>query len=316
LAEGQPLDAGPYAGRASVCRQCGALVGAGESDCMMCGAPSTAGRGAEESAALRPRRGRYDRETLRFLRAVISRPATFTFVFLVANVFLYTLMELSGGARGPVLLDYGAKLNHLINQGQWWRFVTAIFLHVHIPAFGPLHLLFNMFGLFMLGPYVEKLYGSAKFVVFWVVSGVAGVVASYLTYQPELAHGALGRYLFKMYDAPAAGASASLFGLVGVLFVFGIRFRGELPPGLRRVFGAGMLPMIAFNLLVGYMARDFIDNAAHLAGFAAGALLALFVGYKRPGERGPVAYAWHVLQAASLALVAVCFTLAALSNGG
>ncbi len=281
----------------------------------MCGAPATQRRGAEESSP-RGRRGRYDRETLRFLRAVISRPATFTFVFLVANIFLYTLMELSGVAQGGVLVAYGAKLNHLVNAGQWWRFVTAIFLHVHIPAFGPLHLLFNMFGLFVLGPYVEKLYGSAKFVVFWVVTGVAGVFVSYLTYQPDLAHGVLGRYLFKMYDAPAAGASVSLFGLVGVLFVFGIRFRGELPAGLRRVFGAGMLPMIVFNLFIGYMARDHIDNAAHLGGLAAGALLALFVGYKRPGERGPVAYVWHVLQAASLALVVVCFTLAALNHDG
>ncbi len=297
-----------------MCRQCGALVGAGESDCMMCGAPSTAGREAEEPAPRRRPRPRYDQETLRFLSAIVSRPATFTFIFLIANVFLYTLMALSGGAEGGVLVAYGAKLNHLIDAGQWWRFVTAIFLHVRIPAFGPLHLLFNMYGLFMLGPYVEKLYGSAKFVVFWVLTGVAGVFVSYLTYQPDLAHGVLGQYLFKMNDAPAAGASVSLFGLVGILFVFGIRFRGELPAGFRRAFGTGMLPMIVFNLFIGYMARDFIDNSAHLGGFAAGALLALFVGYKRPGERGPVAYVWHVLQGASLALVVVCFTLAALSN--
>src|SRR5687767_781550 len=216
-----------------MCRKCGALVGAGESDCMMCGAPSTAGRAVGETHPRR-RRPRYDRETLRFLSGIVSRPATFTFVFLVANVFLYTLMELSGGAQGVVLVAYGAKLNHLVNAGQWWRFVTPIFLHVHIPLFGPLHLLFNMFSLFMLGPYVERLYGSAKFVVFWVVTGVAGVVVSYLTYQPDLAHGALGRYLFKIYDTPTAGASVSLFGLVGVLFVFGIRFRKELPAGFRR----------------------------------------------------------------------------------
>jgi rhomboid protease GluP len=295
-----------------VCRECGALVGAGESDCMVCGAPSTAGR--EAGAGRRP--PRQDRETMRFLSAIVSRPATFTFAFLVANVFLYTLMELSGGAQGEVLVAYGAKLNHLIDAGQWWRFVTPIFLHVHISTFGPLplHLIFNMYGLFMLGPYVEKLYGSAKFVVFWVSTGVAGVFVSYLTYQPELAHGVLGSYLFKVSDAPAAGASVSLFGLVGVLFVFGIRFRGELPAGFRRAFGTGMLPMILFNLLIGYMARDFIDNSAHLGGFAAGSLLALFVEYKRPGERGPVAYAWHVLQAASLALVVACFTLAALAH--
>src|SRR5438105_8295953 len=147
---------------------------------MMCGTPV-----APPAAAGRARADRPDPETLRFLRAVISRPATFTFVFIVANVFLYFLMWLSGGATGEVLLAYGAKVNYLINEGQWWRFVAPIFLHVQLPLPGlgslPLHLLANMYGLFMLGPYVEKLYGSAKFVVFWVVTGVAGVAASYLT---------------------------------------------------------------------------------------------------------------------------------------
>src|ERR1041385_4878608 len=131
-------------------------------------------------AAERARSGRPDPETLRFLRAVVSRPATFTLIFIVANVFVYFLMWLSGGANGGVLVAYGPKLNSLIDEGhQWWRFVTPIFLHVQLPLPGlwalPLHLLANMYGLFMLGPYVEKLYGSAKFVVFWVVTGVAGV---------------------------------------------------------------------------------------------------------------------------------------------
>lgn len=305
MAEGQSRDA--VAGRTGVCRHCGALVGAGETRCMMCGTP------VAQAPEPKPRTPRADPETVRFLRAVISRPATFTFVFIIANVFLYVLMWLSGGAQGEVLLAYGAKLNYLIDQErQWWRFVAPIFLHVHLPGLGPMHLVANMYGLFMLGPYVEKLYGSARFVVFWVVTGVAGVVASYLTVRPALAHGALGQFIFKTADTPSAGASGALFGLIGVLFVFGLKFRHELPEGLKRAFGTGMLPTILINLFIGYVARGFIDNAAHLGGLASGMALALFVGYKRPGTPASVALTWHILQAACLALVVVSFVMVAI----
>jgi rhomboid protease GluP len=288
---------------------------------MMCGTPV-----ARVDAGPPEPRPHADPETLRFLRAVISRPATFTFIFIVANVFLYVLMWLSGGATGDVLEAYGAKLNQLINEKhEWWRFVTPIFLHVQLPPYvvGPglfgtlmanMHLLSNMYGLFMLGPYVEKLYGSARFVVFWILTGVAGVCASYLAVRPEWAHGA-GEFFFKP-DAPSAGASGALFGLMGVLFVFGIKYKHELPEGLKRAFGTGLLPTLFINLFIGYAAREFIDNAAHLGGFVAGAGLALLVGYKRPGARGPVARAWHAAQAACLALVAVCFLMVALNFKG
>lgn len=274
---------------------------------MMCGTPV-----AQPQSQTERQRQHADPETIRFLRAVISRPATFTFAFIVANVFLYLLMWLSGGANGEVLLAYGAKRNDLIREaGQWWRFVTPVFLHVHLPGLGPMHLIANMYGLFMLGPFVEKLYGSARFVVFWILTGIAGVFASYLTVRPELAHGAIGQFLFKGIDSPSAGASGALFGLIGVLFVFGLKYRHELPEGLKRAFGTGMLPTILVNLFIGYVARGAIDNAAHLGGLASGMLLALFVGYKRPGARGAVAVAWHAAQVACIALVVVSFVLVA-----
>jgi hypothetical protein len=65
--------------------------------------------------------------------------------------------------------------------------------------------------------------------------------------------------------------------------------------------------MIGLNLFIGYLGRGFIDNAAHLGGLTAGALLALFVGYKRPHEPAGVAVFWHVLQVAALALVVLSF---------
>jgi membrane associated rhomboid family serine protease len=203
-----------------------------------------------------------------------------------------------------ILLAYGAKANFLIDapHHQWWRFVTPMFLHVNL-----IHILVNMYSLWIVGPYVEKLYGSAKFVVFWVLTGIAGVIGSYLTVRPNLPANTLVRFLFKDHDVVSAGASGALFGLVGVLFVFGIKFRRELPEGFKRAFGTGMLPIIMINLFIGYLGRGIIDNAAHVGGLVAGAALALVVQYRRPGERAGIAATWRVLQVAALLLVVVSF---------
>jgi rhomboid protease GluP len=298
-----------YEGRPSVCRGCGALVGAEENACALCGAPS--GLAQAGLAYNVPN----EREAVRFARAVLSRPFIFTIVFLSANFFVFLLMWGSAGFNAnslwgfppSILYAYGAKLNAAIdNQHQWWRLVTPIFIHV-----GLIHLLVNMYSLWMIGPHVEKLYGSVKFVVFWVATGVAGVAASYLTVRPDMAVNSLGKFLFKAVDSPSAGASGALFGLVGVLFVFGIKFRHELPEGFKRAFGTGMLPMILLNLFIGYLGERFIDNAAHLGGFLAGMVFALAVDYKRPGERQTISTIWRVLQVAALVLVAGSFFMAA-----
>lgn len=253
-----------------------------------------------------------DHETLRFARAVLDRPHKFTIIFLVANFFLFLLMWQSSGMQSSalwefppyVLVAYGAKLNFLIDyQREWWRFVTPVFLHA-----GLVHLLVNMYALWMLGPYVEKLYGSAKFVAFWVLTGIAGVAASYFTVvSPDRQLSSVLRFLLKTQDSPSIGASGALFGLVGVLFVFGIKFRHELPEGFKRAFGTGLLPMILLNLVIGYLGRGFIDNAAHLGGLLAGGAIAAVVDYRRPGEKKGVALVWRFLQVASLAFVAVSF---------
>jgi len=284
-----------------MCRNCGAIVGAGETQCAVCGASS--GVVAGEPAA--------DKETIRFARAVLNRPYKFTIALLVANLFIFLLMWESSGLStavlqqsftDTVLIAYGAKLNYLINAPyhQWWRFVTPMFVHINV-----LHLLMNMFSLLILGPFVEKLYGSAKFVVFWVVTGIAGSVGSYLAVQPRLAKGLLGTFIFHPMDVPSAGASGALFGLVGVLFVFGIKFRHELPEGFKRVFGTGMLPIIFINLFIGFLGRSFIGNSAHLSGLFVGAALALFVDYRRPGARASITTAWRILQVLCLAVIAV-----------
>src|SRR5215213_9605588 len=186
-----------------MCRNCGAIVGAGEPQCAVCGASTTS---QPAQTAYQPQA---DRETIKFARAILSRSYKFTIVLLVANLFVFMLMwESSGmtssalwqGFHEPVLIAYGAKLNYLIDAPhyQWWRFIAPMFIHVNL-----FHLLVNMYSLLMVGPFVEKLYGSAKFVVFWVMTGIAGVVASYLTVRPQLAAGLFGRFLFKKLDVPS-----------------------------------------------------------------------------------------------------------------
>lgn len=286
-----------------MCRSCGAIVGGGETQCAVCGA-RTAIQPRADAAQRLP-----DRETVRFARAVLNRPYKFTIALIVANLFVFLLMWDSSGltfsALGhpflpPVLIAYGAKVNYLIDapNNQWWRFISPMFVHIDV-----IHLLMNMFSLLILGPFVEKLYGSAKFVFFFVLTGIAGCVASYLTFQPNLVVGPFSRFIFKGADVPSAGASGALFGLVGVLFVFGIKFRRELPEGFKRVFGTGLLPIIFLNLFIGFLGRDFIGNSAHLGGLFAGAALALFVDYRRPGARASVNIAWRAVQVVLLALL-------------
>ena len=292
-----------YTGRPSICRNCGALIGAGETSCHVCGAP------LQPTVTAIPLRERY---AMGYARAILARPYIFTIVFLVANFFVFLLMWEASSmsttalwAQFPegVLLSFGAKTNYAIHQDhEWWRFVTPVFIHVNLP-----HLLMNMYGLWVLGPWVEKLYGSAKFVVFWIATGVAGVVASYLTVIPGTRPGLLGSFLIKNADVPSAGASGALFGLIGVLFVFGLKYRRELPEGFKRAFGTGMLPVILINVAIGFVLHGIIDNAAHMGGLVAGAGLSAVISYKRPGQSVRMTIAWRIAQIAALLLVLVSF---------
>jgi membrane associated rhomboid family serine protease len=221
---------------------------------------------------------------LEFLHAVWNRRATYTYVFFGLNIIVFLLMAFAGGSMNePTLMAFGVKANSAIHQGQWWRFVTPVFIHI-----GWLHLIFNSYALWIVGPQVEKLYGSARFVLLYVITGVAGV---------------FGSYLFHPYSI-SAGASGAIFGLFGVLLVFGIRYRSSIPPFFKRAVGTGVLPVIFLNLVIGFTIQG-IDNSAHIGGLLAGAALAAVVPFQKPGaEEVPV---FRGVQVILLAMVAVCF---------
>jgi len=229
---------------------------------------------------------------LEFLQAVWIRRPFFTYVFFGLNIIIFILMTLAGASDAQTLLAFGAKDNFLIANGQWWRFITPIFIHI-----GLLHLAFNSYALWMVGPQVEKLYGRAKFVILYVLTGIGGVVGSYL-YHPEY---------------KSAGASGAIFGLFGVLLVFGIRYRHSIPPEFKRAVGTGVLPVILINLIIGFSITA-IDNSAHIGGLLVGALLAAVVPFEKPNEE--TSNAFKLVQTVLLALIAVSFFLVAKNYDG
>lgn len=146
-------------------------------------------------------------------------PPYVTYAILGINIVAWLLMNLLGLLFGwnlnIQLLLFGAKVNELIAHGQYWRLLTAMFLHI-----GIMHLFFNSYALYIYGPVVERLYGKVKFTIVYLLSGLLGSLASY-AFSPN----------------PAAGASGAIFGLMGSLLYFRQRRRTLF----QRVFGPGLL---------------------------------------------------------------------------
>src|SRR5262249_48920779 len=110
----------------------------------------------------------------------------------------------------------------------------------------------------------------------------------------------------------SVGASGAIFGMFGVLAIFGFRYRHEMPPAIRRAMTAGVLPVILINLLIG-LSVPFIDNSAHIGGLLTGAMLTLIVPYIAPG-RESVSKTGLMIIVVCVVLILYCFTQAFLAN--
>ncbi|PPA71413.1 rhomboid family intramembrane serine protease [Jeotgalibacillus proteolyticus] len=172
----------------------------------------------------------------------------FTYFFIALHVIMFYLLETNGGSTNTqVLIDYGAKYNPLINEGEWWRFFTPIVLHI-----GFLHLFMNTLALFYLGPLIERIYGRIRFLLIYLLAGFTGSLMSFV-------------FSFTI----SAGASGAIFGCFGALLYFGAK-----RPGLFiRTMGMNVLVVIGINIVFGFTVPG-IDNAAHLGGLAGGFLAA------------------------------------------
>lgn len=180
-----------------------------------------------------------------------SRPVV-TYLILLINLALWTLMSLAGGsADTDVLISYGAMYAPLVIKGEYWRLITPIFLHV-----GFIHLAFNSYALYQLGTLAEAVYGRIRYVAIYIIAGMCGSLFS-----------------FFFTRAVSAGASGAIFGLLGALLYFGRRKPGVF----RKGFTGNIVTIIAINLFIGF-SYPGIDNYAHIGGLLGGYISARFIG--------------------------------------
>ena len=179
-----------------------------------------------------------------------------TYTLLGINLIVFLLMTLAGGSTNQsVLIAFGAKVNTLIQAGQIWRFLTSAFIHI-----GIMHLAFNLYALWALGPLTEESFGHRRFLIIYILSALGGSIASFL-----------------FTTALSAGASGAIFGLLGALLYFSYKRPYLWKSGL----GMNLIIVIFVNFGFGLL-QPGIDNFAHLGGLFTGTIASVIITKIKP----------------------------------
>ncbi len=171
----------------------------------------------------------------------IAKPVV-TYSLIGINIALYALQTIV--PNDAVTNNWSMWPAGIAYYGEWWRLMSGAFLHGSI-----MHILFNMYVLFALGPTLERILGHARYLVLYLVAALGGAVAS---------------YLFTFVCTPSVGASGAIFGLMGALVVAGRRLRFDITQ---------VLVLLAINLVIGFVSPN-VDWRAHIGGMLVGALVA------------------------------------------
>ncbi len=187
-----------------------------------------------------------------FARSRGGGPAvSVTYAIIAITVVAYFVAPPTGDPNsvfGQLLLD-----KSLVATGQYWRLFTVALLHE-----SPIHLAFNMYALYLVGPVVERIYGWKLFIFIYLACDLAASVASFVFGDPLIA---------------SVGASGAIFGLFGCLFVAG-RLHNPILDRQSRSLAAQVGTLIILNLVLGFtFGAGTIDNFAHVGGLLAGAWL-------------------------------------------
>lgn len=245
--------------------------------------------------------------------AYATYPAYVTWAIIAINVVVLVLDWASAGFpplswvfEGGQLMHAGGVLGPAVADGEWWRIFTSAFLH-----FGPVHLAFNMYALWLFGPIIEQMYGHAEFFVIYMLCAAGGSVLT----------------LLGAPDSLTAGASGAIFGLFGLAFVVSRRRHLLLGPQARAILSqVGGLLLI--NLIITF-SFSFISWTGHLGGLAVGVVIGLLLAprnvptlgglWRTPDGRSMAARTPIIMRAAAYLFVAamlVAGTLYAIARVG
>ena len=240
-----------------------------------------------------------ERHERRFVVDFFERATPAAYALFTLNVVIYLAMSAQApgsfvsnflqGVNEPTLSNFGAASRTALGLGEWFRLFTSVFLHL-----SGLHLLSSSFALAIVGTQVERLYGSARFLVIYGLAGLGGTVGSLVSHQ-----------LRGQLDELAIGPSGATFGLFGILAVFGLKYRKELPESFRQSFAIAVLPAIVINLFIGFTV-PYIDNAVTIGGLLAGVTLTWLIPY-HPTDRKRSTRVNVGLLAACLLVMLYCF---------
>jgi rhomboid protease GluP len=209
-----------------------------------------------------------------------------TTLILVINAGLYVAMAVYSaknghggfmGLDGQTLVNFGAMYRPLVAAGQWWRLITAGFLHG-----GMLHIAMNSWVLYDLGAQTEELYGTSRMIAMYIISTITGFWASY-------------------HWAPlSVGASAGLFGLIGAMIAYGVRDRSAHATALRGFY----VRWAVYGLVLGFVIPN-IDMAAHIGGLVGGFVVGYIAG--TPQLRDSREKIWRAVSALLIAITLLAF---------
>jgi membrane associated rhomboid family serine protease len=222
--------------------------------------------------------------------------APVTAVLLGVNFLFMLGLAVAGREKDLAsLAAWGANVSFLVREGEVWRLGSSIFLH-----FGALHFTLNMLALYVLGRMGENLYGSARFFMVFVLSGLAGSLMSSLVTNPPM----------------SAGASGAISGIIGMVLAFVLLWGKRISTSFRNRYLAVFLFVVAADMVFGF-SEEVIDNMAHLGGLLGGFVLTMALR-PNPARAEGVSPLRKTLAGAGVALSAAAIggcLLMALDNG-